>query len=419
MDTLRLEIDASQFTRDLYTKLARGGDSLECIIRSLVIDGFSRRLDPLVACGKCIGYSFCPGDRSGALSLQSAIEMGGLDLWYFTVLIDMRPGILLSEHNVLPSKTVQWLPFDYGYGMQKTFKFKHKRMKTRERHEIQILHLLVPSALLSPVLDRLARGCPCDSKHLVPVPLGVWKWWQQFVCIVCGKLYFCDCFRPAIVKFSGLALRQRNHYSESGWPHEFLSAASQANFKPEICHLCTGKPSDLFYCHPMYGSPVRVRYGAYIEKFAIAESISAHDAENKVRDTLGLPRMGEGRVNEAQLYKLVDFLFADVEVVREASPDWLGNQRLDIYIPELSIAIEYQGEQHFSPVELFGGQAGFRETLRRDERKRKLCEQNGVKLIYFTYKEGLSLAFVEKKLRRLLPKHSKPFFARKRCGTNI
>ncbi len=47
----------------------------------------------------------------------------------------------------------------------------------------------------------------------------------------------------------------------------------------------------------------------------------------------------------------------------------------------MKIGIEYQGAQHDKPVEFFGGQKAFEENLKRDERKRQLCEENGVKLI--------------------------------------
>ena len=62
---------------------------------------------------------------------------------------------------------------------------------------------------------------------------------------------------------------------------------------------------------------------------------------------------------------------------------WLGNQSLDFYLPDYNVGIECQGEQHFFPVEHFGGDKGFKNTLERDKRKKKLCEENGVKLLYF------------------------------------
>ena len=44
-------------------------------------------------------------------------------------------------------------------------------------------------------------------------------------------------------------------------------------------------------------------------------------------------------MSETQLSKLIELMFADYEVIREASPDWLGSQRLDIYILLTCLAI--------------------------------------------------------------------------------
>lgn len=65
----------------------------------------------------------------------------------------------------------------------------------------------------------------------------------------------------------------------------------------------------------------------------------------------------------------------------------LGNLSLDFYLPEYKIAIECQGEQHFEPVEHFGGEKKFEETIKRDKIKKEICENNGVRLLYFARKQ--------------------------------
>lgn len=62
---------------------------------------------------------------------------------------------------------------------------------------------------------------------------------------------------------------------------------------------------------------------------------------------------------------------------------WLGKQSLDFYIPSKSIAIECQGSQHFIPYEFFGGEKGLAETKNRDMKKKKLCDDNCVSLLYY------------------------------------
>jgi len=61
------------------------------------------------------------------------------------------------------------------------------------------------------------------------------------------------------------------------------------------------------------------------------------------------------------------------------------NMELDVFVPSLNLAIEYQGEQHFFPVKIFGGPERFKENQRRDKEKRKACKKNGIILIEIDY----------------------------------
>jgi len=167
----------------------------------------------------------------------------------------------------------------------------------------------------------------------------------------------------------------------------------------------------MIYCNPMYGSSVMVNYGAYIKKTVIEEGIGEREAEDKIRDKLGIPRIGEGWINETQLYKTICYLFPSLNVIREARPEWLGNQRIDIFIPDLKIAIEYQGQQHYKPVEMFGGKEALEMTKEMDERKRSLCKKNGVNIIYFRYDENLTVEFVEKRLGKYSEKPNQALVA--------
>lgn len=62
---------------------------------------------------------------------------------------------------------------------------------------------------------------------------------------------------------------------------------------------------------------------------------------------------------------------------------FLEKQTLDFYIPDLQLAIEFQGAQHFVSVDHFGGEQRFAEQLMRDQIKREKCEKHGIKIVYF------------------------------------
>lgn len=76
-------------------------------------------------------------------------------------------------------------------------------------------------------------------------------------------------------------------------------------------------------------------------------------------------------------------------------PEWLGRQSLDFYLPDYNIAIECQGEQHFRSIKHFGGKTKFYKTLERDAKKKQLCEQHNVKLLYYTNIEFKEYGFCD------------------------
>lgn len=61
--------------------------------------------------------------------------------------------------------------------------------------------------------------------------------------------------------------------------------------------------------------------------------------------------------------------------------------RYDFYIPEINVLVEYDGQQHFKPVEFFGGVKALRETKRRDRLKNKIASRYGYTLIRLNYKQ--------------------------------
>lgn len=72
---------------------------------------------------------------------------------------------------------------------------------------------------------------------------------------------------------------------------------------------------------------------------------------------------------EKAILYYVKKIFPDVEANYRSK--WLGQQELDIYIPEQKIAIEYDGEYgHSKPV-----------CQKRDEKKNRLCQENRILLI--------------------------------------
>jgi hypothetical protein len=131
------------------------------------------------------------------------------------------------------------------------------------------------------------------------------------------------------------------------------------------------------------------------------ESIKS-EAENSFRSYLGLKPKASKWLSEQKLFDQIKLNYKDLLVVSQASPDWLGRQRFDIYIPELNVAIEYNGLQHYEAVGLFGGEEGLIQTQLRDALKREKCKENNCELLEVSQNYSIKevFSFINKLIER-------------------
>lgn len=126
-------------------------------------------------------------------------------------------------------------------------------------------------------------------------------------------------------------------------------------------------------------------------------------AENEVRRSVGHYEKGNRWTNETILYQLIKSKYGDrFEIRRHYRPDWLDGLELDIFLVEPQIGIEYQGIQHYEPVEHWGGREALKERQARDRRTRKLCTEHGVELVEIKYSEELSEELVSSRISPLI-----------------
>jgi len=59
----------------------------------------------------------------------------------------------------------------------------------------------------------------------------------------------------------------------------------------------------------------------------------------------------------------------------------------DFYLPDYNLIIEYDGQQHFKPIEIFGGEKDFTQRKINDIIKNNYCLANNIKLLRVSYKE--------------------------------
>ena len=129
------------------------------------------------------------------------------------------------------------------------------------------------------------------------------------------------------------------------------------------------------YGNFVYNNKIEItcpEHGMFIQK-AISHATSGH----------GCPKCT--LKSQTKLFNKLKNNFNNEEILWEASPEWLGRQRFDIYFPKYNIAVEYNGKQHYEAINLFGGDDMFIIQQERDTLKRQKCKDNSCELIELMY----------------------------------
>lgn len=122
--------------------------------------------------------------------------------------------------------------------------------------------------------------------------------------------------------------------------------------------------------------------------------------ENIVRKDFGIRNVGEGWISETMLYHLVQNLYPEHTVQFHSRPEWLDKLELDVYIPDLRLAFEYQGAQHFHAIKLWGGEQALSIVREHDNKKAELCRKLKIKLVRVDYTEPLTEQHITELINR-------------------
>lgn len=81
-----------------------------------------------------------------------------------------------------------------------------------------------------------------------------------------------------------------------------------------------------------------------------------------------------------------DYFFNNnIKFIRQYKIDIYKTCYIDFYLPDYNIFVEFNGIQHYSPVEHFGGEEKFQEQQKRDSPVREYCKKNKIRLIEIPY----------------------------------
>lgn len=153
--------------------------------------------------------------------------------------------------------------------------------------------------------------------------------------------------------------------------------------------------------HPVISSWKRARQGRDLDE-AAAAAAESYFAERKQeyeeRKTVATATFrGSKWTSERTLFEMTKSYYPDA--IFQFRAEWLGLQSLDIYIPGIRVALEYQGRQHYKSVDHFGGDVGLEDVQVRDRIKSEACEGQGIRIVEWPYWEPLSALTLRDKLR--------------------
>jgi very-short-patch-repair endonuclease len=106
---------------------------------------------------------------------------------------------------------------------------------------------------------------------------------------------------------------------------------------------------------------------------------------------------GERAVREYLDFLRPEFTYVAQQHIGKLQKDCSRNVRwlcFDFYVPELRLAIEFDGRQHFAPNERFGGVTALLATMARDERKHAWCVATRTSLLRISHDELLRVAWI-------------------------
>lgn len=86
--------------------------------------------------------------------------------------------------------------------------------------------------------------------------------------------------------------------------------------------------------------------------------------------------------NEKRILEFLKSKYKDVNTQKKIVVE--GKRRYVDFVVN-GVFIEYNGKQHYEPVEYFGGEKTFEEQQKRDEEVRKYCEKKNIKLLVIPY----------------------------------
>ena len=407
---LNLVVETNIFADQLSQEIVTGGltvvDAIEKLLCEYLEDSVLRLLgDRIIKAPRSVVH---PGYYVNRFeNLASLSELG-----YFTWYPEVR--FATPKSDTLEITEVESAGFDLGYikyggGTERQFMYRRKELKSQVNHTVRLNKLTIPSGVFAQAIRIVAQFDPIKQPYIANLTVGCNNFVDDriegfrtvaFDHVITGERRFCRCHFKAHAAMVSDAKERKSSYVPDSWPHRVIDLLEHATYTDGLCHFCVSERHGQDALFEWYGSQIQRHFEPYVDLLVRSEDMDIRTAKAEAKRRLSISRW----VREDELFRLVKILFPTKRILREATPRWLGQQRLDIYLPELELAIEHQGEQHYRPIGAFGGEQAFTKTLERDKRKRVLCQENGITVVEIRFDTPLTISNLRSQLMRWLSK---------------
>lgn len=334
------------------------------------------------------------------------------ELVYFTWYPEVR--FATPKSDTLEITELESAGFDLGYikyggGTERQYMYRRKELKSQVNHTVRLNKLTIPSGVFAQVIRIVAQFDQIKQPYIANLTVGCNNFVDDriegfrtvaFDHVITGERRFCRCHFKAHAAMVSDAKERKSSYMPDSWPHRVIDLLEHATYTDGLCHFCVSERHGQDALFEWYGSQIQRHFEPYVDLLVRSKDMDIRTAKAEARRRLSISRW----VREDELFRLVKILFPTKRILREATPKWFGQQRLDIYLPELELAIEHQGEQHYRPIGAFGGEQAFTKTLERDKRKRALCQENGITVVDIRFDAPLTISNLRSQLIRWLSK---------------
>ncbi|ODS23649.1 hypothetical protein AB835_07540 [Candidatus Endobugula sertula] len=282
--------------------------------------------------------------------------------------------------------------------------YVHQISKRKKKSYFCLLGIWFSPDLINPLIQSKLAEHKESKDELDEIRLGTISYPMLYIDRITGNLFTCSCFDERFDIGHDIERFLPYGNSEEG----LRNRVKNIRVMEHICHFCNGGIPKQEYGHKMYYSSFLQRYLPYHKLLSrlnydreIYEGEEYRQVENELREQFGFPKVGQQWVTETTLYKMVCMIFPDHEVIHHYRGNELEGLELDIWLPDLKLGIEYQGEQHYKVIEHWGGQEGLEKRIANDKKKKRLCKKLNYYLIEIKYTEEISEALVKKKVAKL------------------